>query len=261
MLSAPLLTAVLLATPVQDPPAESVGVDAAALQTARQRGAAFLKTTQSADGTWPSRVPAGITALAVSALRAAGLPNDDPAVAKGLAAVAGFAQEDGRIAAEGSRLVGYETAICVSTLADADAEKYADILKRADGFLRGLQFDEESGSTPDDPAYGGAGYGPPGGRGSRPDLSNTAYLIEALRAAGAEENDPAIQKALIFVSRSQNLEGAGNDTAFASKINDGGFYYTPTGSGSSPAGETENGGLRSYGSMTYAGLKSMVYAG
>ena len=28
-----------------------------------------------------------------------------------------------------------------------------------------------------------------------------------------------------------------------------------------PAGNTDNGGLRSYGSMTYAGLKSMIYAG
>ena len=28
-----------------------------------------------------------------------------------------------------------------------------------------------------------------------------------------------------------------------------------------PAGKTANGGLRSYGSMTYSGLKSMIYAG
>jgi len=31
--------------------------------------------------------------------------------------------------------------------------------------------------------------------------------------------------------------------------------------GSSQAGETPNGGLRSYASMTYAGLKSLIYAG
>ena len=31
--------------------------------------------------------------------------------------------------------------------------------------------------------------------------------------------------------------------------------------GQSQAGTTPNGGLRSYGSMTYAGLKSMIYAG
>ena len=42
---------------------------------------------------------------------------------------------------------------------------------------------------------------------------------------------------------------------------DGGFYYTPAAGGESEAGKTPNGGLRSYASMTYAGLKSMIYAG
>ena len=41
----------------------------------------------------------------------------------------------------------------------------------------------------------------------------------------------------------------------------GGFYYTCAAGGQSQAGETANGGLRSYGSMTYAGLKSMIYCG
>jgi squalene-hopene/tetraprenyl-beta-curcumene cyclase len=44
-------------------------------------------------------------------------------------------------------------------------------------------------------------------------------------------------------------------------VNDGGFYYTIAAGGSSQAGPTPDGGLRSYGSMTYAGLKSMIYAG
>jgi len=44
-------------------------------------------------------------------------------------------------------------------------------------------------------------------------------------------------------------------------VNDGGFYYTIAAGGASMAGTTEQGGLRSYASMTYAGLKSMLYAG
>jgi squalene-hopene/tetraprenyl-beta-curcumene cyclase len=44
-------------------------------------------------------------------------------------------------------------------------------------------------------------------------------------------------------------------------VNDGGFYYTVAGGGGNPAGKTDDGGLRSYGSMTYAGFKSMIYAG
>ena len=49
--------------------------------------------------------------------------------------------------------------------------------------------------------------------------------------------------------------------ASAAKIEDGGFYYTPAAGGTSQAGETANGGLRSYASMTYAGVKSLIYAG
>ena len=70
-----------------------------------------------------------------------------------------------------------------------------------------------------------------------------------------------MQKALIFVSRCQNLESEHNTTQFAAKVNDGGFYYTIAAGGQSQAGNTPDGGLRSYGSMTYAGLKSMIYAG
>jgi squalene-hopene/tetraprenyl-beta-curcumene cyclase len=87
-------------------------------------------------------------------------------------------------------------------------------------------------------------------------------LIDALKAAGNDYNSEAMRRALVFVSRCQNLEGPDNTTPFAAKLNDGGFYYTPAAGGSSQAGVDETtGGLRSYASMTYAGLKSMIYAG
>jgi squalene-hopene/tetraprenyl-beta-curcumene cyclase len=82
-----------------------------------------------------------------------------------------------------------------------------------------------------------------------------------LRAAGNDANSEAIQKALTFVSRCQNLETEHNTTPFSAKNPDGGFYYTIAAGGQSMAGTTDEGGLRSYGSMTYAGLKSMIYAG
>jgi squalene-hopene/tetraprenyl-beta-curcumene cyclase len=107
--------------------------------------------------------------------------------------------------------------------------------------------------------YGGAGYGR---SKTRPDLSNTSFLLDALQAAGDESNDAAVQRALVFVSRCQNLDTQYNTTPFAGKIKDGGFYYTPADDGqSAPGGKSEDGGLRSYGSMTYAGLKSMIFAG
>ena len=72
-----------------------------------------------------------------------------------------------------------------------------------------------------------------GGGNSRPDLSNTAFFIEALRDTGLPADDPGLQKALVFVSRCQNLKSEFNDQPWAGKVNDGGFVYTPT------AGEAE----------------------
>jgi squalene-hopene/tetraprenyl-beta-curcumene cyclase len=92
-------------------------------------------------------------------------------------------------------------------------------------------------------------------------MSNTQFFLDALKALKVSDDDPAVQKALIFVSRCQNLESEHNTFPFAAKVNDGGFYYTIAAGGTSQAGPTDNGGLRSYGSMTYAGLKSMIYAG
>ncbi|NQU24898.1 MAG: terpene cyclase/mutase family protein, partial [Candidatus Nealsonbacteria bacterium] len=119
------------------------------------------------------------------------------------------------------------------------------------------QWDEDEGHDKASASHGGGGYG----KHERPDLSNTSFLVEALIAAGNGPDDEAVKKALIFVSRCQNLETEHNTTKHASKNPDGGYYYTPVGEGESQAGTTANGGLRSYGSMTYAGLKSMIYAG
>ena len=107
--------------------------------------------------------------------------------------------------------------------------------------------------------FGGIGYG--AGDGTRPDLSNTQFFIEALREVGAGEDDQAIQDALVFVSRCQNLETEDSPTATGGKGSDGGFIYTFISPDENPAGQEVDGGLRSYGSMTYAGLKSLIYAG
>jgi squalene-hopene/tetraprenyl-beta-curcumene cyclase len=82
-----------------------------------------------------------------------------------------------------------------------------------------------------------------------------------LRSSGTSADDQAIQNALIFVSRCQNLESEHNTTPFAARVNDGGFYYSAAASGENKAEDVGSGGLRSYGTMTYAGLKSMIFAG
>ena len=173
----------------------------------------------------------------------------DPLVAKSLKYLEGFAQPDGGLYQKGSRLNNYETCLTIVCFAEANRDgRYSELIKKADRFVKGEQWDETKGHDPSKVDYGGAGYG----KESRPDLSNTAFLLEALHAAGNGPDDEAVKKALIFVSRCQNLESEHNTTQFSAKNPDGGFYYTPAGGGSSPAGKTDNGGLRSYAAMTGA---------
>ena len=234
---------------------------AATIDRLVDRGIDFLRSRgQADDGSFSSQSGVAVTALCVRAiLENRPQATADPMVRKALAFIESHVQSDGGIYTPGSRHQNYETAISVLALVAANRDnRYDSELSRADAFLKGIQWDEGEGVGPDDVRYGGAGYG---SSGSRPDLSNTSFLIEALRELGNDADDEAIQKALRFVTRTQNLKGHGNDTEFAEKVGDGGFYYTPAGGGESQAGKTADGGLRSYASMTYAGLKSMIYAG
>ncbi len=225
-----------------------------------ERGIEYLKTRgQATNGSFSEESGSAVTSLCVSAiLRHRPEAKTDPMVQKALSFIESHIRADGGVYADGSLYKNYETCVAVDALIQANENgKYDSVLERARLFIRGLQWDETEGLNPKDPAYGGAGYG----THSRPDLSNTAFMIEALRQLGDEADDEAIQKALMFVTRSQNLAGQGNDTEHADAVNDGGFYYTPAAGGSSQAGTTATGGLRSYASMTYAGFKSMIFAG
>lgn len=235
-----------------------LGPDPAQLKTSIERGVDFLKSTQGVDGSWTSPQQPGVTALVVHALILSGVPIDDPAVAAGLKHLESHIKSDGGVYDAETNHKNYETSIAVIAFQSADVDgRYRRVIDNAVASLKKMQWDEEEGLTRADPAYGGAGYG----RSQRPDLSNTTFFLEALRSAGVSSSDPAVQKALIFVSRCQNFPSEHNTTEFASKVDDGGFFYTIAAGGSSVAGKTPEGGLRSYASMTYAGLKSMIYAG
>lgn len=226
------------------------------------KGLAYLaKSGQAADGTFTKQVGSGVTSLALAAALKNGRGVDDPMVAQGLKALEGFVHDDGGIYAN-DRLQNYETCVAMVCFKAANQDgRYNQLLKRATEFVTGRQYQEGEDRTSDESWVGGVGYGAQG----RPDLSNTAYLIEALATVDESQNEQAIQAALAFVSRCQNLESPHNTTPYAALVKDGGFYYeiptTKVDPSTSPERFTENGGLRSYGSMTYAGLKSMIFAG
>lgn len=238
---------------------------AADVQAAKEKAIAFLRKSQNENGSWGSpRLGIGPTTVIVTGLLRSGLKTDDEMVARGLDFLKRATREDGGVYTADGFFQNYETCCAIMCFAAANQaappdangmRPYDELLKKAQKYLLGQQYTEERDVTKEDPKYGGVGYG---GQ-TRPDLSNTQYFLDALVAAGKDKDDPAIQKALVFVSRCQNLESEHNTLPFAGKINDGGLTYVPT--YEEPTGRDAAGGLRSYAAMTYAGLKSMIYAG
>lgn len=239
--------------------AKAPAFDQAAYEQAVTKAIEFLRVKgQAEDGSFSSAAGPAVTALVTTGILKNGRTPQDPVAAKAMKYLEGFVQPDGGIYQPNTRHRNYETCLGLMCFAAANSSgKYEKIVKNAEAFLKRGQFGDSDGMQPSNIAYGGAGYG----QAERPDLSNTSFLLDALKSAGAGSDDEAFKRAMVFVSRCQNLESEYNTTEFPAKNPDGGFYYTPAGGGRSMAGNTDNGGLRSYASMTYAGLKSMIYCG
>jgi squalene-hopene/tetraprenyl-beta-curcumene cyclase len=230
------------------------------------KGFNFLKSQQQPDHGWQNEIdPPGVTALVLkSYMEDERYDADMPFLDKGFDKLLGYQLANGGIYQD--LLANYNTAIAISALAVSREAEYKPAIVKALAYLRSLQWSDKIEGVPDqlrvaadDPKYGGFGYGKRG----RPDLSNTQWALEALHEAGVKPDDPAFQAALKFATRCQNLSET-NDQKWAG--DDGGFVYLDTGqAGGDPAGEYIGPDgrtlFRSYGSMTYAGLKSMIYAG
>jgi squalene-hopene/tetraprenyl-beta-curcumene cyclase len=224
---------------------------------------AFLKTTQREDGGWSSDKTPGVTGIVLTGMLKTGkVGAENPTAEKALKFIENLVNtKEGHIAGKDPRvqLKNYVTSVNVMALVAAKREdRYKKVIGDATTFLKKLQWDEEEGKTDKDDFYGGAGYDSK----SRPDLSNTQMFLDALKDAGIAKDDPALKKALTFVKRCQNLKGEGNDQPWAGKINDGSFIYSAAGGGQTKVeGGSPESGLPGYGSMTYAGIKSMIYCG
>ncbi len=206
-----------------------------------ERGVAFLRPRQDAKGGWTTQREPGITALVVTALLRSGqVAPGDPTVTRALAYLEGFIGPKGGLSE--APHANYSTSIALIAFREANVNhRYDRAIKAGQDFLKTMQWDENEGKTREDAFYGGAGYG---GANSRPDLSNTAFFVEALRETGLPADDPNLQKAIVFISRCQNLKSEFNDQSWAGKVNDGGFIYTAANGGQSVAGQTADGGLR-----------------
>jgi len=252
------------------------------------KAAAFLRAQQDpTTGGW-SVNPQAPAYPAITALALIGLamdptidqtqPPTDLAIVNAVKFLMKYRQPDGGI--YDRVLPSYNTAICLSALSRINTPEAKSAVKAGVEFLKGLQFGEGAVAytglgesavavTKDHPFYGGWGYGKHG----RPDLSNTAWALDALHDCGVDSSDPAFQRALVFLGRTQ-MVGTLNDQPYAKGSTQGGFIYATSvnkdnvGVGQSMAPEFEEtlddgtkvSRLRAYGSMTYAGFKSYIYA-
>jgi squalene-hopene/tetraprenyl-beta-curcumene cyclase len=233
------------------------------------RGNAWLKSQQKPDGNWDDPALPAITALALNAGvrdpqvdRAQPLP---PHLEKGFTWLLSQQKEDGGIYNRG--LSVYNTATSVTALMAAGRKDYEPAVVKARKHLIDNQWDIGQAKETDNPNDGGVGYG---SNKEHTDLSNTYLAIEALALSKkviedgkyGEQPDLDWDAALKFLSRCQNLQET-NDQPWASNDpqNKGGFAYSPfeskAGEEPTPEGRTA---LRSYGSMSYAGLLSLIYA-
>jgi squalene-hopene/tetraprenyl-beta-curcumene cyclase len=235
--------------------AAPAGPDPQELRAVLDKAIAYLKHHQNENGSFSPRLAGpGVSALVVAGLLRNGRGSTDPLVARALAFMEKSVKKDGGI--YDKFLANYTTSVALMAFQEANKNgRYDALIKNAVRFLKRLQ----DGSDEQNVKHGGVGYD---GK-KRPDLSNTQYFVDALLSAGVPKNDPAIKRALKFISRCQNIKGEFNDQPFAkraSKDDEGGFVYTPL-DADDKRHLTPEGGLRSRGAMTYGGLKSFLYAG
>ncbi len=248
--------------------AEKPSDAAAKAQALLDKALAYLAAQQNPDGSFGNeKMPPAVTALILRGMvQDKNHPYSKESVKKGYAWLIAQQKPEGGIYKD--MLENYNTAIAMSALgAVKDQPEIKPALDKAVAYMKGTQWTPDKpgpkGEKDGDPKYtafeGGFSYNPKHGR---PDLSNVHFSIQALHDAGLSPDDPAFKAAQKFLNRTQNRSES-NDLPFSG--NDGGFIYSPSNGGDSEAESyvSPDGKKmwRSYGTMTYAGIKSMIYAG
>ena len=234
------------------------------------RGLTWLQGSQNSNGWWSTADQPAVTAIALTAFK--GDPKNryrttEPAwLKRGYEFLLASVQPDGGI--HRTNLVTYNTSISMMALLAANKVEYDPVILKARGFLVGLQRDFGEKGKLDDVFDGGIGYG---SKYEHSDMGNTLAALEALHYSKrlmddknlADAQDLNWAAAIQFLQNCQNLP-AYNKQKWASDDakNKGGFVYYP---GHSMAGSETNAttgrvALRSYGSISYGGMLSYIYA-
>lgn len=235
------------------------------------RGKQFLLKGRDAEtGAWDPKgqVPAGFTALATVAVIGATpreLVADDPVVAAALKFLATKQAANGSVFSN-PRYVNYETSVAISAFAGARDKAFLDVIAKARDYVVASQIRGDEAN----PSYGGFPYESKSDPGAPADLSNAQFATEAAAAAGVDDKE-FWGRVAAYLGRVQNRSET-NRATVKLKVgdkeydvvagDDGGAGYGP---GRSKAGYVDRADgkrePRSYGSMTYALLKCLLFAG
>ncbi len=237
------------------------------VQHAIDKGLSWLEIHQNTNGFWSTVDQPAVTALALTAFMGepSGRFKTNSSVQKGYAFLISNVQPDGGIYR--NELQNYNTSLSLLALVSAKNPKYELTIRNARKWLIGQQVDSGELGKIDSPSDGGVGYGT---HGPRSDMNNTFTALEALYYSKDFDTDKNLagakdlnwKAALNFLQSCQNLPGY-NKEAWVSgdEKNRGGFIYEPGQTKSTV--ETNSAGkvaLRSYGSISYAGLLSYIYS-
>ena len=242
------------------------------VQLSYSRGLSFLKGKQNPDGSWGQAEPVAMTAMVLSShMMAPDRKRTDaltPELEKGYAFLLKNVKPDGGIYI--TARANYNTALALTALTlHPNASVNDQVILKARRFLIGKQFDLDEKGKADNPLDGGIGYGDD--KGNHADLSNMHFTLEALKYAegyfadrGDElKNEPKLnfKAAIDFIARCQNMPDNKQPWVSSDPADKGGFIYNPVETRGPTVDQNGRTAMRSYGSISYAGLLSFIYAG
>lgn len=244
-------------------------------QVALAKGLAWLSSHQTAAGFWSDEKNPAMTALPLWAISASGQTQYAPNADKAVAFVLSKARPDGGIYVPnpdrgGAGLGNYNTALCIMGLQATGRKDVVPVILKGRTYIASTQL------TGDDAHAGGFGYDKGGRRHT--DLTNTGMAIDAmrrtqsledLRPANEQKADLNWDAAIKYVENMQQKEGEDKGSFLYVKSFGpppagmmAGTNKPPAGTGRPSMGMMAGGRppLRTYGSITYVGLLSMMQA-
>jgi squalene-hopene/tetraprenyl-beta-curcumene cyclase len=277
-----LLSVSSTAEPDQSTSSEDLSEHEQLLEKQFEQGVDFIMSEYMEDsGSWPGfngKPDVAMTAMPVKILAEAPpayLEQYEAEFKAGVQYLLNAQQPSGAIldADKVPQLANYKTALATMALVAAqdaypkwEHSRFQKVILNARKYLANTQFSPGFHDIGEDHwAYGSWDYDRSKEKADG-DMSNAQFALQALNAADLPEDSEVWDRAVSFLQRSQNRSESNDLKEFFQEKgysvgDDGGFIYYPgktyAGKKKMPDGSTR---LRSYGSMTYAGLKSYIYA-